>query len=403
MTDIDFDELDKAVNSLMSQSVEPSQVTNVPAQATPGVESSSAQPSPMTAPVASGSTAGQFTAEVAPSQGIQRRPGRFMDVMTPPRGRSQVPPSSRPIEPVVSREGAGLQPSSEAIEANLQNTNPLSADVDGLDQPAVEEPTLSVNSIPGPVSVALPAEDQLENDLAALPMQSPFLSDVEVDKRPLGQPEGYQASDDSVIASELPDENLTPGPLGEPMGMEYSSQETDQFPVSEAISDSDTTLEEPLGEALSDVASNDLQEVATEGVPDVAGIENADNHLDASSNNNDYDNGSPMDITGSSSIADDINELIDDSPEEDTVTLEPFMATITSPVATGDIPRQYTPEESVTAPEPVGVFDNATTEPTQNVKHPKKKKSGWLIVIWILLLSLIGAGGGAAVWFFLLK
>lgn len=160
MTDIDFDELDKAVNSLMQQhdekeaeETEPSESIEVPADDTPSIPSLS-------------------------SPATKRATGRFMDVMHP----SSDMMSNHPPQPRASHVGISIQPSVDVRSSSDEEEN-----VD----PAVE---LVIETAP---QVDLSEQDHLDTTVASLmadelrdtqtsPLESPFVQGAVVDKRPLG-------------------------------------------------------------------------------------------------------------------------------------------------------------------------------------------------------------------------
>jgi hypothetical protein len=64
------------------------------------------------------------------------------------------------------------------------------------------------------------------------------------------------------------------------------------------------------------------------------------------------------------------------------------------------IPQQYT-EQPVSDDQPSGaIYDTESYH--QPLSHPKKNNAGWLVIVWIVGLILFGAGIGAALYFFVL-
>jgi hypothetical protein len=183
MKDIDFDELDKAVNSLMAGSsrVEP-KILDTPTETTleiiPSTPSQSADsvavaPSPKEAQ----SSDAQSLRLAQPVPAV-RRSGRFMD-MIPKNPDSAV--RQAPAAP--SREGVQVTP---RPDVNLPSRNEAVANTD----------TVQVKNIPDPIEVANDASVSSPNAKASVSAEpgsglripiaeTPFLVDAKVDKRPL--------------------------------------------------------------------------------------------------------------------------------------------------------------------------------------------------------------------------
>lgn len=343
MADIDFDELDKAVSSLMEQRGEPNAVpVEAPEPAVPTT----------TAPQSASTPAVALHTPVSPA--IKRQGGRFMDVVHPSSNmRVQQPsspaPSSRP-----SREASMVQPPTPSPVAVEQ---PAAASV--VDESSTPSSTIEPQASLAPEEFAAGASQP--------PMQSPFLDDVEVDKRPLGASPvmGEPEATDIHAGESTPS---TGGDMPDPIG-DWSAPAT---PVA--------TTQEPNNsngnpEVKNDIWSAEKKVDSTEQpaniVPPELGPEVLALESDEASGSFDSKHNSVSDTT----------------------KVEPSVP--------GDIPRQYA-AESADAPEPSAVFEAASSSPRE-LQHPEKKKSGWMVVIWILLLLVIGAGGGVAVWYFLLK
>lgn len=159
MTDIDFDELDRAVNSLIGpntpkkDTAEPSSINPTAAVVAPAPAITA--PVPMTTPLAE-----------------RRSSGRFMDVVHPSsdmRSNSSAP--SRPAR----REGVSINPLPASQASKSDEPRPVTNRSDPI------EATQPVN----PAETALVPEDELTKDTNAS-LESPFLSNAKVDKRPLG-------------------------------------------------------------------------------------------------------------------------------------------------------------------------------------------------------------------------
>lgn len=155
MKDIDFDELDRAVNSLIGPD------TNTPTTTT--------SPATPTAP------APNAAAPTAPPLAERRSSGRFMDVVHP---SSDMRTSAVPPRPV-SREAVTIATPAPSTtpDAPTVDTKPATAWPDPIDFHAEKsEPTSAPSSEP-----TAPAPSEMTS-----PLESPFLSDAKVEKRPLG-------------------------------------------------------------------------------------------------------------------------------------------------------------------------------------------------------------------------
>ena len=159
MSDIDFDELDRAVNSLISNTPKSDAVAS-PAAPVPDAIPVSA-PSPASEP--SQVTINQPA--MAQSLAGQRSSGRFMDVIHPSTDmRSSVVTPSPVTNPVrTSSPVASRAPISDFTRASAPAL-----------QPTAMEP------------IAEPVLEPVTDNAAAKPLESPFISGAKVEKRPLG-------------------------------------------------------------------------------------------------------------------------------------------------------------------------------------------------------------------------
>ena len=176
MQDIDFDEIDRAVSSVTSSSTETNSPDVNEATAS-GFTSVSTPIAPREAPTSFGSPA------------ARRSTGRFMDVVHP---SSDMRPtaSTAPTAPSVQREVASREDidRSSVAERTSQSLNPSSAfhwpDPINVPQLPATEPDIAV----APEQNVMPelVMPELLEDVAISPLESPFLADAKVEKRPLG-------------------------------------------------------------------------------------------------------------------------------------------------------------------------------------------------------------------------
>ena len=369
MKDLDFDELDQAVNSLMTgipktPAPQDDKATEKTLTITPTL-SDNERPSfatlEQTASKA-GTEIDAAEASMGPSASAnplaaRRTSGRFMDVVHP---SSDMKINNRPV---VSREGIQLNPiaprpaatiSQPTREPEVTTASPeQSPDVtmqkpevnawpDPIDMVSIEEPeaTLPVEQV-APVVAEVATPDEINEPL---PLQTPFLTDTKVEKRPLGAFAVDQVASDTSEAVETATDTLA-----EDQTSTDSSPAVSQEPAA-------TDLPDELQHALIKIESDNEAEVS-------------------------QDEPSPEKIVPAPSYAAPI--------------VTPAPAAVSGPAS---IQPQYKEEPSSTKQEHAAIYDTDTYH--KPLAHPAKKKSGWLWVLWIILLLALGAGGAAALYYF---
>lgn len=341
MKDIDFDELDKAVNSLMATAPE-SPAKAADDQKPETTLDITTQPAPAVMPVASAEPVVVTTnttpaAPVAPSApvtpAVKRTGGRFMDMVhasSDMKPRQAVTPPSReglsvtPRPTIETPAPAPVTPSAPAVEPTtntaVPDTMPDPLELGGIsDTPAVSEPTPALEP---------------DNLATATTGESPFIADAKVEKRPLNPgTASAEPSFDAQMANELTDQE----PAAEATDTEKTDASTDEPPavpqVPELSSDlvaieSNAKLDEPV--ATQSVDTKDAAKAVSE----------------------------PAVPQGATSIA-----------------------------------KQYKTQPSTGDQSHAAIYD--ASQYPEPVAHPAKKKSGWLWVLWVVLL--LGVGAGAAV------
>lgn len=404
MKELDFDELDQAVNSLM---------TGIPKSPAPQDDKQAEKTLTIT-PTLSDSEHPSFSAleQAAAKAGsaieatgaaastpdrtanplaARRSSGRFMDVVHP---SSDMKVATRPT---VSREGLQLNPvgprpgavettqpsyqSEPAIETpaavpeTYEQSQPIdsvepttnSSWPDPIDMAAAnapmstpDSPVAPVDSIEAPtaepVSVFTPSDSDTTRDEPPVvdeepaPLQTPFLSDTKVEKRPLGafavdQPslvDESQSTDGTTDASA--DEQLAADPI-------------------DTLSQTAADLPDELQHDLIKIESDNSVSQEPIATPDVASMSQA----------------TPAPV----------------SPAFTAPVVTPAPV---APAGPASIQPQYKEEPSSTKEEHAAIYD--TDSYHQPLVHPVKKKSGWLWVVWIVLLLALGAGGAAALYYF---
>lgn len=427
MTDIDFDELDRAVNSLMSKQQEKNSVDAevkhevetpsveekktietstvgssfappvtpfAPALDAPSPSSTTSassveskaelqapqdslveKPEIISAPAATvaPSIALDQTPDLAPKENktspvITRRPtGRFMDVVRP----SSVNNIQKSASSAPSRTGISIQPLADLVDVvNMTGkTSPIEEELSAVDNQldslddapdlkdiqnesafaAIEDAPVEELSLTDKIAQSLSESNDSIASPAPEPLESPFIANVEVEKRPLG------VVDQNAIESE-------------------SDVEEDEFESGSADLE-DMKLNHQYNADLSNYtmdkeALSEAPDSMMDLSPEIIAIEEAG-------------------IPGTSEI----NEVADSEPN-----MQP-----SSPASqSNDTPQQYSSENEMVDSEPAPMFAAVSTE----VKPPRseeKKKTGLLTLLLIILFLVVGVAGGAVSYFLLIK
>lgn len=310
MSDFDFDELDKAVTGALGSDATPSQPEPKQADA------------PESALVSSTSISEPPRQTTPPA--IRRASGRFMDVVHP---SSDMRTRSAGQQSDVSRRPSGFTPP----ETNRSDmfAKPV--------EPQQEEP---------------PRENDVQNDDASAvgewskPLESPFLPDAKVEKRPLGG-----SMDSETFASML--------------------EETSKEPLLEAP-------DEPRLEATT--------------MPDPIDFANQSMNLP-------FENEDTGELKAQETPA-----LLEEHPleliEPDTEAAKPSAPVTPEPTGPTSITQQYT--EQTSAEQSSGaIYD--TENYHQPLAHDGKKHSSVWTILGIILLVVLGAGAGVAFYFLVLQ
>lgn len=400
MKELDFDELDKAVNSLMAgvagdDTAKPAKENDDETVTIDSALSDDTKPDfskvdavaaeAVDAPVASPKL--QARPSLKPALAT-RRGGRVMDVVHP---STDGKPVVSPVRPV-SRQGVTIAPSSVSENAKPDtapvNTDQLkvgdsSADTkpeevnssasestaqaapvadwpDPLDLAVFKEPDTVPTQTNKTSSIESPAE--LVNEAAAIseaepeapaPLTSPFLSDAKVEKRPLGglTPATEEASD------------------AEPK--EDTADRISQHDPEDQLPANPEKIDMPLPEEL----RSDLMAI---------------------------ESGTHLQVSEDKNVAD-VQSLIKEIKQDDVAKSTPVPPSKeeepvpTPPTGPTSIAQQYKEAPSTGDQSTGAIYDTDTYH--QPLKHPAEKKTGWLWVVWIVAILLVGAGGGAALYF----
>lgn len=436
MSELDFDELDKAVNTLMSgvPKVEPRKTDDgiktlninatLPDDAKPSLEKLDSTLSEMNAPKNESVASAPASTPAQPL--ASRRGGRFMDVVHPssdmkntlPRPTSrqgvtieptQRPATTPPVErPVVDSVVPPAQETAKRANETMvvSQTDPIPSE----EHVAPVEKTPSGNDWPDPLDMTgyttepdtVKPDSQTEKSTAESPMvvddaeeqsgddelftietadekeqpplTTPFLADTKVDKRPLG----------GIAPSEPADE-----PGHAPVLGALASEDEPTDNVEDQLPATPNVTEAQLPPEL----HSDL--MAIESDTDTIPVTPSDTQAGVST---------PSLGDQASSTATTTPEVTAQPDEKNrekntNQSAAPVAADEVAPVPAGptSIPQQYREEPSTSDQESGAIYD--TDSYHQPLAHPVKKKSGWLWIVWIVLLLAVGGGGAAALYF----
>lgn len=382
MKDIDFDELDRAVSSLLD--------------AKDAVSTSGAVPSPVaiapgTTTTPSTATATQVNVEPTLSKTLiqKRATGRFMDVVHPSSDMrvqnkpavSRQAPTIAPIDkaptlvvaaeeevPVYTPEPLIVPPAPTSNEDHRDTVQPMveldESTVDNSDTHAMPDPLdfHGFTAVTEPVAMATDAvavpevvateptesdpldalidEVQQEVQQAETPLATPFVADASPEKRPLG---AYSATSPTpAAADEVVLEDPTP----------------DTMPIVEPVTETAVLPQEAT------TAASTEEEVPEELHQDIVAVE-------------------------SQGVQPEAPSLV---PE---VAAEPATP---APAANGAITQQYKETAPVATDAVAPVFDTETYH--KPIQHTAKNRSGAMTIIWIVVLIVLGVGGGTAFYYF---
>lgn len=387
MKDIDFEELDRAVSSVLQKSEDVSSDVDTSQDLQ---DSTEAATTPAKKTLVQKRTSGRFMDVVHPSSDMrnQNKPTvsrQALDITPPtPKEEELTPVESNGDEQYGERSSVVDTPDT-TVETEEEITDP---DLHTLPDPldfhnfTTEDETAPENESEEPATVEdvrssadatqededkgelleyddmaleqtvseLAELDGLMQDQREMPsLDTPFVSDLAVEKRPLGA-----------------------FSIGTEDGNEAESEEETPAEINTEMSDALNT--ELAGEDNEDTQEADVEEslVAAQTPPD-AEIIPEELHEDV--------------------VAVESREVEAQAPVE-----TPNVAPTTDVPAGGSIPQQYTEKPSTQPTDATPVFD--TNDYHQPLKHVEQKKSGWLIVVLIIVFILLGVGAGAAIYFF---
>lgn len=379
MTELDFDELDKAVNNLMTnvdtskrpEGLDDPEDKVMTLDSSP-VVASTGDPQSAATPVATSTPSSSATLAV-------KRRGQFMDVIHP---SSDMTSSARPVK----RDGVSIAPTAPIVpdevapvEAPVDDTdaaltpNVVALDMEStgtatpVDSVTPAEPLSQENTPPSETSQAWP--DPI--DFAATPAPT---SDAESTSLVEPKSESVADGEPSQPASdtELPEDVLKevaappdPAPLTTPF---LADAKVEKRPLgANSDLDAQSTSESP-GEVESPAPSPDVVNLPDELKNDVVAAE-------------------PTDTTTPSSVTAEPTSTIPQSSE----SVVP---------AGGAITQQYAEQASTGDQSNGSIYDTATYHQAIDTATPAKKSSPLKWILWVVILLLAGAAAGVAYFYF---
>lgn len=383
MKDLDFDELDRAVSSLLE-----------PKSSSVLSETSSREETPSTSENNDVEAQSSTTSVVPQKKSFieKRSSGRFMDVVH------------------------------------------SSSDMKNLQKPTIsrQAPAIAVPTVGDPIESAPVSAEHIEaisetEESAQVSEEASFLEDEisAEDLHTLPDPldfHNFNVEDQTVVSSDETQTNVTESTVEEPATDTYSDedkhddeQELELERVASELSEldglmqsgqerlsvdtpfvSDPAIEKrPLG-AFS-VGPTDQSLLTVETV-DSSAVEDEEIVSDKEDTVTSEQLSEKTQDTQTTPAADVVpEELREDIIAIESVDVSSASTPSSNPVA-GSISQQYTEKNRPVSHEQTPVFDTAQYH--QPLKHTVKKKSGWLTVLLIFVFVLIGVGGGAAMYYF---
>lgn len=386
MTELDFEELDKAVSDLMKDTG--ADQADVPATA-PVVDS------PTPAVSVDATAVSQPDSSIAqpaasPAAVVVKNRGRFMDVKpnangTPPslapKPAVAMPapvdttpvneaPAEAPAEPIVTLDTPTEPQPAEAAKADATSVGDYAANPVAIGEQQSQGET---TEFPEAKTEERPGEDGSANSFT---MPDPIDMASAAEKKP----EDELSSVMTPVPDAQPSESATPETgAGEAEQKAEGEDQPEQAMNSPFIPDAKVE-KRPLGGAASDVATEEKPAEAAEQPEAVPAPLPRELGSDLMSLETDPGN-----------AAANANKK-DDAPKE------PAKAESAEPQKAPEQPAAPAPSQG-SADASGTIFDTAGYH-NMPVTKPAKKKHGWMIIIWILVLLIVGACAGAAYFYF---
>lgn len=376
MTELDFEELDKAVSDLMKdtgteQADAPATSVNTGAPVMPLT-------TPAISPDATAPSQPTPTVVAAPAAAVVKPRGRFMDVkptantpQAPTASKAPMPativtpqaeeaPLDAPVEPVVTEEVPAEPEKVDSMNVGDYAADPAAVSEQSLpvgpiamsESPSEEAPASNGFTMPDPIDVAAATEKKPDDELSSI--MTPTL-EAEQDKP--AAPEAPASEGEQKVEAEPQPEQAMNSPFipdakveKRPLGGAVAEASSDDTPADTA------EQEQPEPAPLPRELSSDLMNLETDPNNAAAGTDKQD------------------------------------------ISVEPAKSESAEPKKAPEQPAAPVPQSN-DAKAAGTIFDTAGYH-NMPVTVPVKKKHGWMIIIWILVLLIVGACAGAAYFYF---
>lgn len=427
MAEIDFDELDKAVNSLMANAKKPApqsasakdddkaamaeSVETSPASEQPKEQHENTEPESSSSEVSQSSDSVTTEPDSETESNAETQPESESEPEQVQRqGESDAAPASPKTPLATKRRGQFMDmkhSSADMLAASAPKPMsrvgttlaPVSNDIKPEEKPVEQEPITTDEAVPTEVTsepqqtdtpVTTPSDPRTNNDENNAKIEvakdaeaaesdtgdspsSPFLPGAKVEKRPLGAPE---PSDDEHKAETPASDDIDGVQTTDDLSSQPSlTHATDEVPAPTTASVEPASISTTLPKELhSSVLEVEADTTATDTTHPEGAADNKSAETDSTATENTATETEKSDSTSKT-------------------------ATDTAPVQTS-IPPQYKAKKlrDDDAHEPqASMYDAATDHP---VLAQPKKTSHWAIVIVIIILILLGALGGAALYLY---
>lgn len=335
MAELDFDELDRAVNSLMSKApvtVPTKQDDDLTTVELPGGGDMPTAPQDVTDNSSSEQATPEQPSTSVSTEKVTPRRGRFMDVIRPEdakKAEKLLAPSGKP-----SRESKLIEPRSGGLIADIVKApshQPATPEV----QMAPDTPVPSASeTTEGPTTQDTP--DAPKGEAQATPQPAPatdfsaFLPNAKVEKRPLGQPITTSHSNEDDAPAEV--DAVQPPE-------EYDQQ-------------------------LMAIESGSTSAKSSEVVPATEEL-----------------------------LSETEQSVVTTPPEMSSTPAAPASTPEVKSAGPVSIAQQYREQPSSSNQSNGAIYDTSTYH--QPLRQPAKRSSGWLWVVVIIVIILVGAGAGA--------
>lgn len=366
MTELDFEELDKAVNSLMSgvDTTKRSVVADDPEDKVVTLD----DPTPVASPTSDeiSTSTSSPVGQPNPSLAVKRR-GQFMDVMHPSSDMK-----STTVAAPAHRQGITITPANSSLKA--ESTPPGEQSAISIDDPVTNENRQSELVETKPV---LKVDDNAKDEVDTTSMEAVKNEWPDpIDVASMSQSSGSITPEISAKVDQSYNEQVS---------TEATTNDTE--PLSSPFLPDAKVEKRPLG-ALSDTADTSFLDRSN---PDKADTVSQDSVADVV----DADLQSPPPVQLPDELKSEVIALESSNTKEE--TLEAGVGT-ENDISHGQTPQQYSEQPPTEDRPSTPIYDTSTH--AQPLEKPRKKSSAWKWVIWFLALVILSILGGAAYFYF---